>query len=368
VRRGEIRFIPLAVVAVVATAAVAVNAIVVVPDVELPPQLFSDFEFNVWDPGHAILDGESPLRDLDAGSPNVSVYPPAAQVATLPFVLLPYDLSLVVWLALLGAATVLALRLCGVTDPRVVALAVFSPPVLSGLAYANVALLVTLAVALAWVWRDRHRRVAIVVGVVVATRVFVWPLVVWLLITGRRRAAFESVVVALVVTVVGWAAVGFRRIGDYEEVFRDRARAFVDDGVSVASVAANFGLSAGAATLLAACVGLGALALAWSSRGDDLESLAWAVTAAVFASPTVWTHYYAVFLVPLALSTPRLSRWWLLPYLTIPQLSVAPQAGGRIVDAAAGLAFALATAVRCRPSLRASGEHETAAELQPAEI
>ena len=206
VRGQPISLFRLAAVALVCVAAVSVTFVSVASDIETPPQLFSDYYLNVWDPGHAILEGASPLRDLDAGSPNVSVYPPAAQVATLPFALLPYRVGLVFWLALLGAAIVLALRLCGVSDWRVIAVALVSPPVLSGLAYANVALLVTLAVALAWAWRDRHRRVAIVVGVVVATRVFVWPLLVWLLITGRRRAAIESGVVALVVTVIGWSA------------------------------------------------------------------------------------------------------------------------------------------------------------------
>ena len=242
----------------------------------------------------------------------------------------------------------LALRVCGVRDWRVIVVALCSPPVLYGLAYANVSLLVTLALALAWAWRDRHRRVAIVVGVVVATRLFLWPLLVWLLITGRRHAAFEGVLTAFVVTAIGWAAVEFRRIGDFMNVVRDNASEYVDDGVSVAALAANLGLSADAATVVATCAGLGALVLAWSSRDDDLESFAWVVAAAVFASPVVWGHYHALFLVPLALSTPKLSRWWLLPYLTIPQLSIASESGGRILDAASGVVFSVITCLRCR--------------------
>ena len=100
----RIRVLPLAIVAVVSVAAVALTVFAVAPDIEAPPQFFSDFDINVWEPGQAILDGESPLRALDAGPENGSVYPPAAQVATLPFALLPYDISLVLWLALLGAA------------------------------------------------------------------------------------------------------------------------------------------------------------------------------------------------------------------------------------------------------------------------
>jgi hypothetical protein len=367
-RRGEVRVVPLAIVAVVALAAVALAVVSVAPDLDAPPQFFSDFDINVWEPGRAILDGRSPLRASDAGPENGSVYPPAAQVATLPFTLMPYDLGLVLWLATLAAALVLALRVCGVVDWRVTVVALCSPPVLYGLAYANVSLLVTLALALVWSWRDRRRRVAIVVGVVVATRLFLWPLLVWLLITGRRRAAFESLLASLVVTAIGWAVVAFRRIGDFIELVRENASEYADDGVSVAAVAANLGLSVETASLIAIGAGVAALALAWRTREDDLESFAWAIVAALLASPVVWSHYYALLLVPLALSTPRLSRWWLLPYVTLPQLSIAAEAGGRVVDAGAGLLFAGTTAVHCRPSLRAAPEPELVGDPRPAEI
>ena len=362
----RIRVFLLAIVAVVSVAAVALTVVAVAPDIEAPPQFFSDFDINVWEPGQAILDGESPLRALDAGPENGSVYPPAAQVATLPFALLPYDISLVLWLALLGAAVVLALRVCGVGDWRVIVVALCSPPVLYGLAYANVSLLVTLALALAWAWRDRHRRVAIVVGVVVATRLFLWPLLVWLLITGRRRAAFEGVLTAFVVSAIGWAAVEFRRIGDFMNVVRDNASEYVDDGVSVAALAANLGLSADAATLVATCAGLGrswshgraATTISGRSRGRGCGG----VRIAGGLGPLL-----ALFLVPLALSTPKLSRWWLLPYLTIPQLSVASESGGRILDAASGVVFSVITCLRCRRTSSAPHPRSEAPQYGPSQ-
>lgn len=344
----SVRVLPLAGVALVAAAAIAVTVVSVAPELEAPPQLFSDFDINVWEPGRAILDGRSPLRSVEDEPDGGSVYPPAAQLATLPFALLPHHVGLVLWLVTLVAAVALALRLCGVSDWRVFAVALCSPPVLAGLAYANVSLLIMLGLAVVWVWRDRNWRVAIVIGALLAGRMFLWPLLVWLVITGRRRAAVESVLAAVAMTTIGWAAVGFRRIGEFAEVVSDFAAAYVDDGVSVASVASNVGLSANAAMSVSVCAGLLALALAWRSRRRDLASFAWVVAAALFASPVVWGHYYAVLLVPLALSTPRLSRWWLLPYLTIPQLTVAAEAGGRILDAAAGIAFAVVTPIRCR--------------------
>jgi Glycosyltransferase family 87 len=352
-REQRVRALPLVCVALLAAAAVAVALVAVAPELEAPPQLFSDFDINVWEPGRAILEGRSPLRRLDAEPQNGSVYPPAAQVATLPFALLPHDVGLVLWLATLGAAVAFALRLCGVRDWRLFAVALCSPPVLYGFAYANLSLLITFALALTWVWRDQHRRAAIVVGALIAARLFLWPVLVWLVITRRFRATAEALLATVVLSLVGWAAVAFRRIDEFTLVVRDNASEYIDDGVSVASIASNLGLSVPAASAVGLAAGIAALALAWWAREQDLESFSWAIVAALFASPVVWSHYYALLLVPLALSTPMLSRWWLLPYLTIPQLTVAAGAGGRVLDAAAGIAFATMTPIRCRNSARA---------------
>jgi len=53
-------------------------------------------------------------------------------------------------------------------------------------------------------------------------------------------------------------------------------------------------------------------------------------------------------LVPLAISTPYLSRAWLLPYLTAPQLTSSPSAGGKIIDAVTGVAAMVLTARHSR--------------------
>src|SRR6185312_1889180 len=91
---------------------------------------------------------------------------------------------------------------------------------------------------------------------------------------------------------------------------------------------------------------LGALGLAAKHRDDDLASLAWAIAAALFGTPIVWCHYYTLMLVPLAISSPQLSRRWLLPYLTAPQLTGTFEAGEKIRDALTGVVFTCLTAWR----------------------
>ena len=40
-------------------------------------------------------------------------------------------------------------------------------------------------------------------------KLFLWPLAVWLALTGRIRAALLAVVVAVIAAAVSWAAIGF---------------------------------------------------------------------------------------------------------------------------------------------------------------
>ena len=68
-----------------------------------------------------------------------------------------------------------------------------SPVVVHGLYFGNLTILLVLLVALAWRYRDEARLAGLALGVAVAAKLFVWPLVVWLLLTRRFRAAAWAV-------------------------------------------------------------------------------------------------------------------------------------------------------------------------------
>jgi hypothetical protein len=345
--RRLIRIAPLLTVAVVGGAAVAWAFVTVAPDLTLPNDFFVDFRLNIWEPGRAMLDGHDPIRKL-ASEENGGIYPPAALVATLPLAAMPYQAAAIAWLVVLVAAVVAAVYLCGVRDWRCYLLALASPPVVGGLAYGNVSLVVVLALAAAWACRDRPWRAGFVLGLVIAARLFVWPVVGWLLFTRRFRAAAASGGFAALLSMIGWSAVAFHRIDEFPEVTRSNVVEFLDQGVSVASIAANLGASTNVAALVALLAGLVALAVAYRQRRDDLSCFSWSIAAALYASPIVWGHYFALMLVPLALSTPSLSRRWLLPYITAPQLTSSPTPTGKLIDAASGIAFTIASAVLTR--------------------
>jgi len=343
-----VRTVPLAAVAIVCALAVGVALAYLAPTLELPAdRLLVDFRITIWEPGRHMLAGGDPIRAVDS-SENGGIYPPIAILVTLPVSVLPYPVAAVVWTLLLVAGVAGALFICGVRDWRCYALAFASPPVIAGLAYGNVSMIVVFAVAGAWTLRDRAWRSGALVGLMVATRLFPWPLIVWLLLTRRVRAAAVAAASSVIFSFLGWMAISFQSLEDFPAVTRSNAAKFVDDGQSLGSIVANLGGSAtaiGLVLLLAATIALGATV---HDRGDDLACFTWAIAAALFASPIVWGHYYALLLVPLAVSSPRLSRAWLLPYITLPQLTSTGQASGRVLDALTGVVFTSLTAIYTR--------------------
>jgi hypothetical protein len=293
-----------------------------------------DFRTSIWDPGRAVADGRSPMRVYDGDTHDGgTVYPPVATLVTFPFSLPPYRVAAVLWVLALGCAVFGSLWLCNVRDWRCYAAAFASPPVVAGLLYANVSIMLVLAVALVWRWRDRLWPVAGVLALVLSAKLFLWPLLGWLALTRRWRAFGLSVALAGAFSVVGWAAIGFDGVLDYPSLMQRHAALNDQDGVSVAALAAQLGLATNQLVALAA--GVLALVIAACVRGDDLAAYAWALTAALLASPMVWTHYYALLLVPLALAFPAWGVAWLVPYAFFPHAA----------DAAVGVVTTVALAM-----------------------
>ena len=104
-----------------------------------------------------MLDGVSPYPHPDdpsivTGSP--SVYPPLAILALVPLGRVDFEAAYVLWAIVLIAAVAGALRLVGLRDWRCYSLALLSPPVVYGVFYGNIMLLMLLPLALAWRWRE----------------------------------------------------------------------------------------------------------------------------------------------------------------------------------------------------------------------
>jgi hypothetical protein len=166
--------------------------------------------------------------------------------------------------------------------------------------------------ALAWVWRDRWLRSGTLVGLAIASKLFLWPLLVWLLATRRYRAGSAAAGAIVLATLVPWALIGFSGLASYADLLRSMEDLFAVHSLSVATMLHALGADPWVATRAALAVGVAfaALALVVGRRGLDAASLSLAVLAAILGSPILWQNYYALLLVPVAIVRPRFSGIW----------------------------------------------------------
>jgi hypothetical protein len=280
-----------------------------------------DFVGTLWEPGRAFLHGESmypePVRaSIVIGNP--SVYPPPSILATLPLAVLPQAVGAWTWFVLLGIAVIAAMWLVGVRDWRCHVLAVTSPVVVHGLVFGNVTILLVLLVAVAWRYRGRPLVAGVAVGAAVAAKLFVWPLVVWLILTRRYLAAAWAVGSTVLLIAVSWAVVGFDGLTDYPRLLNAVQDVYATHSASIATATTAFGSSFGvsiAACWVVAFALLFVAALVARSEDGDRRVFTVVVVASIVGSTIVWPNYASLLLVPIAVTWPRLAPVWFFGYV-----------------------------------------------------
>jgi hypothetical protein len=265
----------------------------------------------------------------------------------------------VIFTAILVAALLFALHLVGVRDWRCYGAAFLWAPVAFALQTANLTLLILLGLAI--LWRFRHRIVgpAVVLGVLISLKLFLWPLAIWLLATRRYAAAVWSLVVAAAITLGTWAMFGFARFQDYPRVARIFSRYYETSSYTPFSFLVHLGVPnpwARAGGLVLGVAALVAVVVTARRNRSERTSFMLAVTTALLLTPIVWLHYFALMLVPLALFSPTFSVVWVLPVI----LWVCP-VGGHVSTwkyafplAVFAVVLLLAQRVRLRPRAIAS--------------
>lgn len=274
--------------------------------------------------GGKVLAGQSPYLDASALGDNVDanfgyVYPPLLAVAISPLSLLPSSAAAMLWSLVLIACVVGALWLLGVSDWRCYLVAVMWPFNRVALEWGRVDPLLLLLVAAAWRYRDKPWSAAASTGAAVATKLFLWPVAFWLLVTGRRRAAALSVVMTFGLILLPWAAIGFADLLQYPELLR-KVSGQEHNSFSVSALAHALGSDGGFAKTIVVAIGASLLAFAvrcarnpdWTRREQDRRSLTLILAASLVLSPVVWSDYFVLLLVPVALARPRLSALWLV--------------------------------------------------------
>jgi Glycosyltransferase family 87 len=266
----------------------------------------------------AILDGRSPYPAEDdplTAESGAYVYPPLPGLIAVPLRALPLTAAGLVVMLLLTGAVLATLRALDVRDWRCYGVVFLWPPVLSAIQTGNVTLLLGLCAALVWRFRESVAPPAALVGVTLAAKFFLWPLVAWLAATRRVAAAAIAVAIGLVLLVVTWAAIGFAGLADYPELMRRLQDSIGEDSYTLHVVALDSGLSDGVARAVWLAGGLALLtAMVVVGRGgDERRAFVLALGAALALTPIVWLHYFALLVVVVAVMRPRFGILWLVP-------------------------------------------------------
>ena len=228
----------------------ALSALLVVLVAATNDTIGFDFRGTLWEPGLAIWQGSSPYpapveSEVNVGNP--ALYPPLLMFLVIPLSLLSWSLALTIW-TLVGLASVLgALYLLGVRDLRCYGVALLCGPTVAGLAWGNATLLLLPLVALAWRWRHHTYRAGIVLGFAIAAKLFLWPLVFWLLGTRRYRAAASALAVGGAAILAPWAVIGFAGFTSYPDLLRLAEDIYATHSFSVATILNAIGVDAASA-------------------------------------------------------------------------------------------------------------------------
>jgi hypothetical protein len=268
--------------------------------------------------GEAVMRGASPYPPptVDAmRGHSVFVYPAPAAVLFTVLAVAPFTVSWLIWLAGMCAAMLLALRLAGVRDARVIACWFLAPAMAQTFVIGSLAPLLALCAVLVWRYRDRVWVVASVLSLAICLKLLLLPLVLWLVITRRFRAAVATVAMTAAACLLGWALIGFRGFAGYPHLLSSLSAIEQSIGFSTTALGLALGLPPAAAQAMVAASAAGLCVLAWRrvAAADELGAFCLLLVTGLVVSPIVWAHYLAIVAVAIAFYRPRLSPLWLMP-------------------------------------------------------
>ena len=279
------------------------------------------FDFRAfWQAGRDVIEGVSPYPapdEIEAGSVAVQefVYPPPVALLMVPFAVVRFEVAAAVFTLLLIAATALTLRSLEVRDWRCYGAVFGSIVVLGGLRLGAVTPLLALGLAVAWRFRNRRVVLACVLAALVVAKLFLWPVLVWAVLTGRRAATALAIGIGASSALIAWAVLDFKGLAEYPELLRRVAETQFEKSYSVAAFAASLGLPDTLALAIPVAlvpIAIAAIALVSRRPNGDATAFVTAITAALLLSPLVWLHYFALLVAVIALTHRQFAWAWLL--------------------------------------------------------
>ena len=269
--------------------------------------------------GLSVLQGQ-PLYTMLTQPPQLLpfTYPPAAALFAVPLALVPWPAAQLVWVpfvyvplaVVIWYAFAPLLRRAGRLRPAVFA-AVFAAcaylfPLREETRFGQVDLvLLALAVADCAASRPRWPR-GTLVGLATAIKLVPGVFIVYLWLSGRRRAALTAVIVAVAGTLGAWLLLPHDSVTYWTSEIFDPGRLGSNSGTSNQSLRGLLlraflpgGLPGAIWAAVATAVAVAGFALVGRLARESREMEAIAVTAlvGVLASPVSWIHHYVVVVV-----------------------------------------------------------------------
>ncbi len=280
----------------------------------------TDFHWAYYPAALRLIHGANPytITHAEVLSGTAFVYPALSALAFAPFALLGLGVAQFLYMLLCIACIPAMLWALGVRDWRIHGIALLWLPTYSGWQTGNVTLPLALMIALTWRYRERPAVAGLLTAAAISLKPFVWPLALWLLATRRVKATAATILWAIPLNLVAWGIVGFGQIRNYTRLSGQVTDALWHGGYSMLAVVHHLGLGRGAGEgllLLVSAAAAGALVYAGLVRRDERLAMTLTVVLMLVASPLVWVHYFALLLVPFALTRPRLSLVWAAPIL-----------------------------------------------------
>ncbi len=297
-----------------------------------------------WEAAGHLLNGQAIYAADQLAGPYAPqrqflyLYPPPLAVAVTPLAaLVPADYRAAMWLwaalgaAILAAGTLAVARSVGLVarvraatglGPWLLLIAVFTfPPVVGELVLGNVHLLLFGLMAVAWLGvrrgdRTGERWAGIAVGLAAGIKIFPALVILWFLLTGRRRAATWSLAAGLAALLVALPMTGIQPWLDYPAVLLNLSAPSDTTDTLAPTVWLAGIVSFGVARLI--ITGVALALLAWTARRlSARRSFAVAVMLSVLIAPALYDHYLAILVLPFLLLLPEAGAlpWLALAYL-----------------------------------------------------
>jgi Glycosyltransferase family 87 len=306
-----------------------------------------DFAGTVWNPGRAVLDGSTPYPD-ESYFGSASVNPAPTILALAPLSLMSFEAACFVMSLMLLAAAGGALVVLRVRDWFAYAAVLSSFAVVGASSWGNTAALMVFFVALAW--RDR-RRSWLWLAAAILVKLWMLPLLLWLVLTRRREAALSLLALG-VALAAGWAVIGGDGLAHYPERLHGVQDAHAPNGIFVYAFALKVTHSSAAAA--ATSLGLAAILFAVARNLDERRMFVVLLAACLVASPIVWPWYLVLLIVVMGVFERSESRslWLALPasWLFILSPAGVPLPSWLVVVAITLVVLVIATAMEVRLS------------------